>query len=409
MSWQPNPRVTIGATDFTQHAINRVTVNAGRATVYERPNAGYASVELIDVDGIPPFRVGDELKVFIDRAQFVWEALADSWSAVGSTWETVGVQFQSEVIFTGTVSDFTTDVEPPASRPVITHTIQAVGPLSLLNRRQIYFGGRVQETDGERLLNILTAALGTAAVNPDVVEPGVFDLAAVAVSDSGYNALSLAQETAFSGEGVLFETADGFIGYTNADGRLENERTRVLDIPFGELSVRGVRVLQQLADITNVVGVEYASGVVTAEDQDSINEFGRYESEIVTTLVNESNADARARQFLERHAVPSFVLDRLDFNLLGIDDVLRNNILELRPSEAIRVLDVPSRLGFTQFRGFVEGYRLTFDPFAAELTFVVSDRRLSIGAQRWQQVLDTIAWQDVDPTLTWADATEVTT
>lgn len=409
MSWQPNPRVTIGATDFTQHAINRVTVNSGRATVYERPNAGYASVELIDVDGIPPFRVGEELKVFIDRAQFVWEGLADSWSALGPTWPTIGAQFVSEVIFTGTVSDFTTEVAPTSNAPLITHTIQAVGPLSVLNRRQIYFDGRAQETDGARILNILTTALGTALVDPSVVEPGVFDLAAVPADDSGYNALLLAQETAFSGEGVLFETGDGFIGYTNADGRLENERTRVLDIPFGSLSVRGVRVLQQLADITNVVGVEYASGVVTAQDQESIDEFGRYESEIVTTLVNESNADARARQFLERHAVPSPVLDQLDFNLLGIDDALRNNILELRPSEAIRLLNVPGRLGFLQFRGFVEGYRLTVDPYAAELSFVVSNRRLSIGAQRWQQVLDTIAWQDVDPTLTWANATEVTT
>jgi hypothetical protein len=56
----------------------------------------------------------------------------------------------------------------------------------------------------------------------------------------------------------------------------------------------------------------------------------------------------------------------------------------------------------------VEGFEFVVDPFNAEVTFVVSDRRLSIGAQRWDQVLDTIRWDDVDPALTWDDADEVT-
>jgi hypothetical protein len=126
-------------------------------------------------------------------------------------------------------------------------------------------------------------------------------------------------------------------------------------------------------------------------------------------LANLSNADARAREFLQRHAVPSSVFDQLSLNLLGIDDELRNELLELRPSEAVAVEDIPARIGFTQFRGFVEGFTLTADEYRSNLTFIVSDRRLSIGAQRWQQVVDTIRWTDVDPTLTWADAIEVTT
>ena len=409
MGWSPNPRVSIGGTDFTDHAINRVSVTKGRRTVYERPNAGYATAELIDVDGIPTFRVGDEFVVSIDRADWVWSALATTWAALATTWDSLEPTYVSEPIFTGTLSDFTSAAVPARDGPIITHSLQAVGPLSVLNRRTIYTGGRIAETDGERVLNTLNTALGTALVNPAVVDAGVFDLAAIGTADAGYNALQVAQDAGFSGEGLLYETADGFIGYTNADRRLENERAGVIEVPFGVLSAEGVSASQQLADITNAVTVVYDGGAVFEEDTTSIADFGRYETELQTQLVNLSNAEDRASAFLERHSGPSFVFDRLNFALLGVPDVLRNELLVLRPSLAVRVTDVPDRIGFAQFAGFVEGFTLTASPFDADLTFVVSDRRLSIGAVRWQQVLDTIKWEDVDPALTWADATEVTT
>jgi hypothetical protein len=410
MPYSPNPRVTIGGTDFTSHAIGRVTVNKGRRTVYERPNAGYATAELIDVDGIPTFRVGQTFVVNIDRADWLWAEAAETWDALGSTWpEVVEPIFVSQPIFTGTLSDFTSSGIPAKDGPIITHSLQAVGPLATLNRRTIYAGGRISENDGERILNVLNTALGTALVDPSVIDPGVFDLAAVGTADVGYNALQLAQDAGFSGEGLLFETADGFIGYTDANRRLENERARVIEAPFGVLSSDGISILQQLADITNAVTVTFDGGAVLEEDADSIAQFGRFETEILTDLVNLSNAENRAREFLQRHAIPSSVFDQLKFNLLSLPDELRNELLELRVSEAVRVANIPARVGFTEFRGFVEGFTLEMDPYSAELTFVVSDRRLSVTAQRWDQVLATIAWQDVDPALTWDNATEVTT
>jgi hypothetical protein len=410
MTYSPNPRVTIGTTDFTDHAIGQVSVTKGRRTVYERPNAGYATAELIDIDGIPSFQVGDAFIVSIDRADWLWVEAADSWAGLGETWLTaVEPVFVSQPIFTGTLSDFTSSAIPSQNGPIITHRLQAIGPLAVLNRRSIYAGGRIAENDGQRVLNILTAALGTALVDPSVVDDGVFDLASLDATDIGYNALQIAQDAGFSAEGFLYETADGFIGYSNANQRLGNERARVISIPFGSLSAEGIGLLQQLADITNAVTVAYEGGAVSDEDLDSIAQFGRYETEITTQLVNLSNAESRAREFLQRHAVPSSVFDQLNLNLIGIDDELRNELLELRPSEAVQVSDIPGRIGFTQFRGFVEGFTLTADPYRSNLTFIVSDRRLSIGAQRWQQVVDTIRWTDVDPTLTWANAIEVTT
>jgi hypothetical protein len=410
MGWSPNPRVTIGGTDFTDHAIGQVSVTKGRRTVYERPNAGYATAELIDTAGIPTFRVGDTFVVAIDRADWLWAELEETWAALGDTWADISDPiYVSQPIFTGTLSDFTSSAIPARDGAIVTHQLQAVGPLSVLNRRTVYTAGRLAENDGERVLNTLNTALGTALVDASVIDDGVFDLAAIPSEDAGYNALQIAQDAGFSGEGLLYETADGFIGYADANSRLANEREKTVLIPFGVLSAEGLSASQQVSNITNAVTVEYASGAVFEEDTTSIATFGRYETELRTDLVDLSNAEKRATKFLESHSVPSYVFDRLNFPLFGVPDVLRNDLLELRPSLAVTVSDVPSNLGFTQFRGFVEGFTLTATPFDADLTFIVSDRRLSIGAIRWQQVVDTIRWTDVDPTLTWADAIEVTT
>lgn len=409
MAYKPNPRVTIDGTDFTGHAIDRVTVNKGRRTVYERPNAGFASVRLIDIDGIPTFRVGQTVVIGIDLDLHVWEGMEDTWATVGNTWENcVEVTFESEPIFTGTLSDFTTAIAPAADKPVITHSLQAVGPLATINRRQIYVDGRTSENDGSRILNILETALGAGLVDSTLVDPGVFTLADIEAEPSGHNALRLAQDAGFSGEGLLFETSDGFIGYTDADRRRENEIAGALNIPFGFLDVDGVRLLQQLADITNEVSVEFDGGAVLDEDAQSIAEFGRFATDLRTNLVSEQNAQVRAVQFLERHSTPRSSLDELNFNLLGVEGELRSKLLLIQFSDAILLDGVPARLGFLQFRGFVEGFELSADRFSADLKLVISNRRLSIGAQRWQQVVDTIAWQDVDAALTWDDASEVT-
>jgi hypothetical protein len=384
-NWRPNPTVEIGGTDYTAQAIDRIRIFRGRRTVYERPNAGYASISLRDIGDMPDVQVGREVVVRID--------------------DIYGIPF---TLFTGTLSDWQSDAQPAQNGPVVTYRLQAVGPLATLNRRVIFFDGRAAENDAERVEATLVAALGTAGVDPALIDPGVFDLAALGSADAGYSALTVAQDAGFSGEGLLFENPDGLIGYTDADRRLINERAGALNIPFAELSAEGLSVLQQLADITNSVTVTYATGAVSDDDTGSIGLFGLFETELQTQLVNQSNAEARALQFLQRHATPRQILDTLRFNLLSVGDSLRDGLLGLGPSSAVRVSGIPERVGFTEFRGFVEGFEFVVDPFDASVTFVVSDRRLSIGAERWDQVLDTIRWDDVDPALTWDDADEVT-
>lgn len=408
MSWTPQPLVTIGdvtglwsfasptwATmppvwsrvgivptfDFTGDTIGQVTVTRGRDTVYSEPQPGFASVELIDKTG-----VGLGLEV--------------------------GLRIAIEVepdrpVFVGTITDWTAQLYDAgiANTTAAVYQITAVGPLVTLNRRVIYTAGRAAELDASRIDNILSVA-APDIYDPALIDPGVFDLAAIPAEDAGYNALTLAQQAAGSGAGILFETADGFVGFVDADGRPLIRRAGVFNIPANVVRAQ-LETLSQLADITNRVTVTYSGGAVVRTDTDSIGRFGEFDRQIETQLVNLSNAEIRAEAFVSSHAVPTVQMSPITIRVDGLDEALAQDILDIDINHAVEV-PVPSTLLPTSSIGFVEQIVTRLDPYRVEVALTVSDYRLSEGAQRWGQVDPTIRWQDVSATLTWQDAVEVT-
>jgi hypothetical protein len=403
MTFQADPTVTIRGVDFTGDTIDEVTVTRGRDTVYAEPQPGFATLRLIDKTGAGfPIEVGDPVSIDLEPGR---------------------------TVFVGTITDWTAGLYDPGLRgdPAAIVTITAVGPLMRLNRRVIYFDGRLAELDAERIANIIETSLavpweeaagtwaeqdGTFAdylvqpFDPALIDPGVFDLASIAAQDNGYNALSLAQEAAASGAGILFETGDGFIAFADADRRPANRAAGAFEIPTTVVRAE-LETLSQLADITNRVTVTYSGGAVTAQDLDSIQRFGVYASEVQTTLVNQANAEARADDFLTRHALPTVQMGSIAIRLDGLDDTLADDLLDLELNAAVRV-PVPDTMGPTNRVGFIEQIVTRFDPHRAELVLNVSDFRLSEGGQRWGQVDATLAFEDVSATLAWQDADPVT-
>jgi len=405
VSWQPSPQVRIGGVDFSGQTVGEVSVSRGRRTVYETPNAGYCSVELRDVGDMPALEVGVPVQVWVG--------------------DSAGTATQ---LFGGLLADWSSRTVVTAGEPLVSYRVQAVGPLARLNRRRGLFSGRPSEDDGERVL----AALGLLSLSweefgletswddvegswqdqggfdPALVDPGVFTLAALGTSDAGYSGLTVAQDAGFSGEGVLYETRTGMVAYADANRRYANEQAGFLSVPAAVLSADGLGVSQSLSDITNRVTVEYAGGAVTDDEPFSIVRFGLLESELRTDLVNLSNAEVRARSFLERHAVPQDVLDQLGFGLASQGTALRDALLLVEPNDAVEVTGIPSRVGFSRFQGFVEGVNWRVGQFEVRLSLTVSDKSLSVGSVRWGQVDATLEWGDVDATLSWQDAREVT-
>jgi len=412
MSYLPNPTVTINGQDFTGRTVESLSVNRGRDTVYAQPRAGYASVEIIDVtDGSLGFEVGASLIIRIQDASGT-----------------------PRRIFTGLVSDFTSEVIPARDEPVVRYRVQAVGPLAILNRRNVLGGGRPEESDGDRVLAALTAGLLRSwqefstvttwaevdsettwatidpGFGPALIDPGAFDLEPLAASDGGYGALAVTSEAGESAKGLLFETVGGLIGYADANRRPANAAAGFLDIPFASVSVGGLRTSSSLSDLTNRVTVEFGSDdAVTAQDDFSIGRFGLQERNLRTILANQVNAETRADDFLFAHSRPSVEIEQVTLNLRGIELPLLDSLLDVDINDAIRLTGLPAKLGLLGFRGFVEGITLRVSQVDAECTLMISDEALSFGSVLWGQVGATIAWEDVDPALVWADARRVTT
>jgi hypothetical protein len=403
MTYQHAPTVTINGVDYSGNVIDSVTITRGRDTVYSEPQPGFANIQLIDKTGQGlPINVGQDVRIDLDPTR---------------------------TVFVGTITDRNAALYDPGLRgtPAGIMTITAVGPLMRLNRRIIYRDGRTGELDAERITDIIETALavpweeaagtwaeqtGTWAdylsqpFDPDLIDPGVFDLGPVDPNPDGYTALTLAQQAASSGAGILAETGDGFITFANADRRALNRAASLFQVPADV--IRADLVTQsQLADITNRVTVTFADGAVEAEDIDSIQRFGVYASEIVTQLADETNAANRAEDYVEAHSVPTVQMSAVTVRLDGLPEALADDILDLDLNAAVRI-PVPGTLRPTSRQGFVEQVVTRFDPFRAEVSLNVSDYRLSEGGTRWGQVDPTLAWEDVSATLEWQDARRVT-
>jgi hypothetical protein len=406
MSWTPRATVTVGGQDFTGATLGDVTITRGRDVVYQQPPAGYARINVIDI-------AGTGLDLNISRTLTV--TVKDSTDA-------------DLVVFSGYVTDVSADIYDPGvgpQAPAAIYSLYAVGPLARLSRRVGLFAGRPAETDGERILAAVAAGLATTwqeavgaweDVDPTVtwatfdpgydtalIDPGVFDLVALDPDDGGYTALDIAAEASDSGEGLLYETLDGYVGWANADARGLN--TSQIPVTGDMITAGGLRTSASIADLANRVTVAYPGGSETAQDDISIVDYTLFDRRITTSLANATNAGDRAEAYVERHAYPTINLDAISIRLDTLtDDTVRDQLLAAYSGTGILLTSLPATLGITRLDGFIEGTTLRLDQFRADLRLNVSDASLSYFSVRWSGAPPTLTWDTVDAMLTWQDA-----
>jgi hypothetical protein len=236
------------------------------------------------------------------------------------------------------------------------------------------------------------------------VDDGVFTLSALGTAEAGYNPLRVAQEAAFSGLGMLYETRTGTIGYADAARRADNADAGYAPVPAASLSTDGVQVASSLSDITNRVTVEFDGGVVTVTDDDSLQEFGLFQTEFATQLVNQSNAELWADRYVENHSLPVFRADQFRLTLQGLGTALTDSLLVVEPNDALEFTGLPTALGLgATFEGFVEGVEWTLDPFRTDVGLFVSDAQLSLGSIWFGRVDGTLTWSAVGSATAWQD------
>jgi len=409
MTYAINPQVLINNVEYRGQTIQGVTLTNGRITVDEQPRAGFATINLVTPDNTyPNIQINNKIVVKVNNSNG-----------------------NDVTLWTGWVSDIQNSMVGFGSAGRLNQqTIIGIGSLAKLNRRLVGVSGFVKENDGDRIFEIIKEGAGFtwaeyqppsdtwADVNPllqwqnvdllvgDIDRPGDFEL--VAYSGGATNALSLAQQAAQSGLGVLYESPDGKINYSDYTYRtLEVAAEGFLAISTDAILARGLSSVSRLSDLINEIKVTYKNNQSeTDENATSITSYGRFASAVNTALEKQIDAEQRVEYYLTTRAFPRTRLNQitLALHLDQVSDALRDALLPMTVSKAIQIAGLPDLIYPDNFIGFVEGYTWTINRNELFLTLDVSEYALSQLEMNWLQVPANLAWEDVEATLEWQEA-----
>jgi hypothetical protein len=409
MTYTIDPKVTINGVEYKDKTVNGVSLTNGRTIVDDQPRAGFASIRLVTPDNTyPNIEIDQKVVVKVD----------DSSGNPVTLW-------------TGWVSDIQTSLGGFGSEGLINEQrITAIGSLSKLNRRLVGGAGYSQEFDGDRVYDILFESAGItwatysppsdtwADVDPllqwqntdlligNIDRPGDFELKAYTGGES--SGLTLAQQAAASGLGVLYECNEGKICYASYSSRTDD----VFDNGFTEIDketilTTGLSSISKLSDLANDVEVTYGSNSIERDqDNTSIALYGLYAGKIDTLLANQVDAAQRVEYYLETRAFPRRTLSQINLalHLDQVSNTMRDSMLPMRVSKPIRIAGLPPSIYPDNFIGFVEGFTWTINRNELFLTLNVSEYALSQLEMNWSQVPSNLEWQDVSATLEWQEA-----
>lgn len=409
MPYNINPKVTINGVEYTDITINGVNLSNGRVTVDEQPRAGYATINLVTPDNTyPPIKIDEQVVVSVD----------DSNGNEVTLW-------------TGWVSDIEVSLAAFGEIGYLNNQqITAAGSLAKLNRRLAGFDGFPKENDGDRIYDIIAGQSGItwatyepaadtwADVNPltswqsfdlllgTIDTPGDFELKAY--SDGETSALTLCQQAATSGLGVLYEAPNGRINYRDYSSRTDEVLLNGFTaIDKEAILANGLSSVSQLSDLINQVEVIYKNNQTELDSNlDSIAKYGLYAAKVTTLLELENDAEQRVEYYLQTRAYPRISLNQvtLALHLDDVSDTMRDSMLPMEISKPISIAGLPTSIYPKTFEGFVEGYKWRINRNELFLTLNVSEYALSQLQVNWLQVPATIAWGDVNATLEWQEA-----
>lgn len=406
MAWNPNPTVTIAATNYTNTAFIGATVTYGRTQTSVQPRAGYATVSVADtIDAASTINIGDQLVI-----------TANNYTGTPVT------------LFTGAISDVVNTVVAysPAGK-YIRRDLIAVGPLALLNRRLAGSSGYPSAADGDRVESILLetyaekwnqqgGTLRWDQVDPstdwdqyglgligNVDTPGLFNLAAYSAQTS--NAYQLVTTAANSGLGVIYDTPANVINYDDADHRQTNALSNgYWVIPDQAIVSPGLTQSTRLGDVANTVSITYDGGTVAVTDTASETLYGPISRQYNTVLASYTQALEQANRYLDLVSEPNPQFDTLTLAVhqpdLTSTDV--NTALNVYVGQPVQINDLPLAVGAT-FTGFVEGWTWRLGQKTADLKLTISDYANSAVAARWATLSNLLTWNTLDPTLDWTE------
>jgi len=409
-AWTPTYKIQVDGYEVTDVTVANLTVTSGRTDINQQPVAGYCQLQLLNFDNSSyDFTVGTSLSIQV----------TDSSNAYVP-------------IFGGYISDFTIAVNRAGSIGyTTTATITALGALSKLPKI-VDAGVLNADYDGDQIYTLLSGYLlgqwnevpaaetwatynatetWANAVNiglGDIDQPGDYEL--IARSSSNTDLYSLCAEIANSAFGVLYEDANGNIGYADSTHRqdyLANNGYTTLDA--NHANGIGLAATTRAGDLRNYYNIQYGnngSGSYTAQDTTSQSLYGTYAETYLSRVKNQVDAENLADRYIALRAYPYPKFQGITF-VLGnpeIDDADRDALLNIFMGQPVWVQNLPGNITNGSFQGYVEGWTFRASLNNLSITFNASPISFSQVAVKWEQVNAAETWNTINTSLTWLDA-----
>jgi len=400
-----------GGGDYTNLTLANLTITSGRTDIYSQPVAGYASIEIlnlnlagivIDVNDQVSIKVKDSTGTFVN-------------------------------VFGGYVTDREVSVTSSGTGGINeVIRVTALGALSKLPKT-LTDGVLSKDEDGDQIYTILSAALFNtwnevpaattwATYNPattwanaensglgDIDRPGNYEL--TARSAEAVDMYTLVSALATSGLGYLYEDAQGRIGYADSTHRSIYLATNgYTELTGNHAITSGIRTIRRLGDLRNKVTIQYkANAEATATDADSIALYGQQAQIITTSIENGADATSQANFYLGIRAYPQDIFQSITFPLGNpeIDDSDRDALLNVFMGLPVDIQDLPSNMVNGRFQGFVEGWTFRASYNNLNLTLNVSPTAFSLQSMKWEDVSVLETWNTISASLDWNSATIV--
>ncbi len=409
-AYTPTYKIQVDGYEVTDVTVANLTITSGRTDINQQPVAGYCQLQLINFDNSSyDFTVGTSLSVQV----------TDSNDAFVP-------------IFGGYVSDFTIQVNRAGSLGyTTTATITALGALSKLPKI-IDPGVLSQDFDGDQIYTLLSgyllgqwnevpAAETWANYNPtetwanavniglgEIDQPGDYEL--IARSSSNTDLYSLCADIANSAFGVIYEDANGNIGYADSTHRqdyLANNGYTTFDA--NHANGIGLAATTRAGDLRNSFTINYDNNgnqTYTAIDATSQSVYGVYGEEYTSRIKHTADAEALADRYIALRANPYPKFQAITF-VLGnpeIDDADRDALINIFMGQPVWIQNLPGNITNGSFQGYVEGWTFRASLNNLSITFNASPVSFSQVAVKWEQVNAAETWNTLNTSLTWLDA-----
>jgi hypothetical protein len=409
--WNPIWQVQIDGVSYTEAILSNLSIRSGRTNIYEQAQAGYATIQLIDLTQAT-------IPVFVNSSL------------------SIGVQDTSGdyvPIFGGSVVDIEIEIRDVGSVAFSqVYTITALGALARL-QKALTEGVLSKDFDGNQILSLLTdllvnswnevpAALSWADYDPTVTwataentglgsidTPGEYEL--TARSSETANVYSLVSGLATSGLGYIYEDAYGRISYADAIHRSQYlQANGYVDLTANQARAAGLKIETRAGDVRNEITIGYKnSQEASATNAASIASFGALGQIINTTLEKTVDAEFQANFYLALRKDPQAIFSEITFDLTNpeLDNSDRDNLLNIFMGLPLAINDLPANMG-SIFQGFVEGWSFQANYNTLSLSINLTPTAYSLQALQWNEISNTFTWSGVSPGLDWARATIVT-